>query len=237
MVKNKAVNKLLSAWNMFMRACMRYMYPFYCKKNPIINGITDREYDENIVISLTSFPARMDSIGLTIESLLRQSMKPNRIILWLTKEENPTLEIPNQIKKYIDLGLEVRFSDENLKPHNKSFHTARICSDSIIITADDDILYSEKFVERLYKSYQNSDKKTVICELAHEITIGENKKPRDYDKWNIESIGKTGPSDLLLAKGVGGVLYPRGFFRDIYFDIETIKETCLMADDLWLKFV
>ena len=32
------------------------------------------------------------------------------------------------------------------------------------------------------------------------------------------------------------MLYPPDFFRDGYFDEDTIRRTCLMADDLWLKF-
>ena len=193
---------------------------------------SDSRDSRNIVVSMTSFTKRMSTIEASIQSILRQTMKPDRILIWLAKDENPEQKIPPELEKFMDAGLEVRFSDENLKPHNKSFHTAKLFPDSFIVTVDDDIMYSESLIQRLYETYQKCDPKTVVCEMAHEIVIGENDKPMGYENWNWESIGVKGPSDLLLAKGVGGVLYPPGFFADEYFDIETIKETCLMADDL-----
>lgn len=49
-------------------------------------GITKNKYsDKELIISLTSFPERMKDIKCTLYSLLTQSLKPNKIILWLTE--------------------------------------------------------------------------------------------------------------------------------------------------------
>jgi len=236
MIRNKPLNKVLSVWNRLIRGLMRKIYPFYCKHSQANSGIPRENLtNEKVVISLTSFPKRMNTIGLTLESLLRQSVKADRIILWLTKEEVPDQQIPEALKPYVEKGIEVKFADINLKPHNKSFHTAMEDSDCIIVTVDDEIVYSERMLERLIKKHMEKPD-CVICELAHRIKLKDNQ-PDDYDKWDWEAIGYTGPSDLLLAKGVGGVLYPRGFFAKNYFNIDVIRSCCLMADDLWLKFI
>ena len=237
MQKNRLLNKAAFVWNRFVRFLMRKLYPGYCRRHPVTSGVTEKDYGAPVIISFTSFPARMKTIASTIESIMRQTMKPNKIILWLTEDENPGQKIPAEVQPFLNAGLEVRFSRENLKPHNKSFHTAALYPDSFIITVDDDVLYSESLVKRLFDTYRKSEKKTVVCEMAHEIRIGEDGKPKDYDQCNWESIGISGPSHLLLAKGVSGVLYPPGFFADEYFDLDAIKENCLMADDLWLKFM
>lgn len=236
MLRTQPVERALSVWNKSLLAWLRRFYPDYCRKHPVSRGVTDQKYEKEIVVSLTTFPARYETIGMTLESLLRQTMKPNRILVWLTKEENPEQKIPEAFLPYVEKGVEVCFSDSNLMPHNKSFHTAKLNADRYIITVDDDIVYSEKLIERLYTTYKANDPQTVVCELAHWITLDETGVPQPYDRWDMESKGIAGPSHRLMAKGVGGVLYPPNFFRDGYFDEETIRATCLMADDLWLKF-
>lgn len=42
---------------------------------------------------------------------------------------------------------------------------------------------------------------------------------------------------MLLPVGVGGVLYPGGYFDGIDFDYGAIREVCPTADDLWLKSI
>ena len=48
-----------------------------------------------VIISLTSYPARIDTVHLTIRSILRQTVQADKILLWLSIEEFPN--------KYADL--------------------------------------------------------------------------------------------------------------------------------------
>ena len=237
MVKNRKLNKLFFAWNYLVRAFMQKTYPLFCRLKKCDTGVTNEKYDKEIIVSMTSFPPRIDTIRWTLESIIRQSMKPNRIEIWLSEDEFPGREIPEVLKEYEKKGVEIFFTPLDLKPHKKCFHTAQHNRDSIIITLDDDVLYSEDVVKRLYECYLQSDRHSVICELGHEILLTEDGRPKMYSEWNWEAKGIKGPSNLLMAKGAGGILYPAGFFSDNYFDIETIKDCCLMADDLWLKFI
>ena len=43
------------------------------------------------------------------------------------------------------------------------------------------------------------------------------------------------PSVQLVPIGIGGVLYPPKTMNEKMFDVKSIKELCLKADDLWLK--
>ena len=63
------------------------------------NGTTGD--DKGIIISLTSFPQRMYEIHYTLYSLLTQSVKPAKVILWLGEEQFPNLEkdIPEKVLK------------------------------------------------------------------------------------------------------------------------------------------
>ena len=63
-----------------------------------LSGVSD---DNNIIVSLTSFPQRIYEIHYTIFSLLNQTVKPSKVILWLAKEEFPNLEkdLPDTLLK------------------------------------------------------------------------------------------------------------------------------------------
>ena len=55
--------------------------------------------NEKLIVSLTTYPQRIVDIDVVIFSLINQSIKPDKIILWLTYEEFPNLErdIPNHV--------------------------------------------------------------------------------------------------------------------------------------------
>lgn len=230
---NIGCNKIGSVWNKIISYLLNILFPIYCRMFKIKSGVS--EDDKNIIVSLTSFPERMGKIHLCIESIMRQSLKPNRIILWLVESECNDKKIPESLIELKKKGLEIMFCKENLKPHNKLYHTMKKYSDSIIITVDDDIIYPSNLIEKLYTTYINN-KCCIVCNMAHEITLDKNNKPNPYNLWNGGAIGKGGPSHLLAALGVGGVLYPPRCFDNEYFNKELIKKLSLTADDLWLKF-
>ena len=235
-VRPKLVSKAFGLWNRLISGAAKKLYPSHCEKRKNTVGVCNTNYNDfEVVISLTSFPSRMNTIKWTLESLCRQSMKPNRIELWLCSDEFGNENIPDELTEFVSRGIEVKFTDINLKPHNKSFHSARENPNRLIITVDDDVLYSERLVEKLYAEYLKSDKHTVICEHAHRITFDRMGRVKMYNQWDWDSKGIQGPSMLLMPKGVGGVLYPLGFFGELYFDLDTINRCCLSNDDLWLK--
>lgn len=193
-----------------------------------------RDSEKNIIVSLTSFPKRIDTVWITITTLLNQSVKPNRIILWLSEEEFPMGDksLPEKLKRLRERGLEIRFC-ENLKPHKKYYYSMLENPDSIIITFDDDILYPENVIEVL-EQYHDKFSESIICNRGH-IMIFDNDSIAPYNKWLINPKISEGPRLDVCPTGIGGVLYPpKSLHRDI-FNKNDIIELCLNADDLWLK--
>ena len=57
--------------------------------------------NEEVILSLTSFPLRTGKLWMVLESLLRQTIKPSRIIVWLSKCQFPTEEsVPVSLLNY-----------------------------------------------------------------------------------------------------------------------------------------
>lgn len=193
----------------------------------------------NIIVSLTTYPARISGVWVTISSLLEQTMKPCRVILWLAREQFPDQRIPRRLERLKKRGLEIRFC-EDLRPHKKYFETMREYPDYYIITADDDILYPENHIERLWAGREeHSD--AVICHWSHKIECSmaggdggsQAYQFKPYNDW--PDNGRERPSHATLAVGCNGILYPPGCLGAEAFDRDKIKEYALDTDDLWLK--
>src|SRR5688500_5188057 len=56
-----------------------------------------------LIISLTSYPARFRTLHLSLRCLLTQSIKPDRIVLWIAREDLPLL--PASVRKLAAHGI------------------------------------------------------------------------------------------------------------------------------------
>ena len=209
------------------------LYPLYCKAHPLKKELRK---ESNIIVSLTSYPARINSIQSCIQSILRQTLRPEKIILYLAKSDFPNNQIPQSLIRLTKYGLEINFVEEDLRSYKKFYYAACNYPNKIIITADDDALYPENWVQQLYNVHKEFANK-IVCFRAHMMTLDENRKPKDYSKWIMQSRGHRGPSKYLVATGVGGILYPPNFFKREDLEKKTFMKLAPTADDLWLKAI
>jgi hypothetical protein len=185
------------------------------------------------IVSLTTFPSRIDSVWLTIESILRQEVKPDTLILWLYEGEfNGKASLPKELLEQEKRGLQIKFCQENLMPHKKYFYTMLANPKANVITVDDDILYPSNLLKNLI-AYHHKDEANIICTLSRKINESSFS---DYSTWNY--VLKTTEGLLSnLPIGVGAVLYPPNSLNSEVFNLEVLKDKALRADDLWLKIM
>lgn len=199
-------------------------------------GLNTEARDKKIIISMTSFPARINVVGYAIKSLMNQTIKADRIILWLAEEQFPNFVPSGLLKQLCKKGLEIRFC-EDLKAHKKYYYALKEQrDDELIITYDDDLIYPEDSVERLYNTYFKYPS-CIVCNRAGYCT-GEKGKINPYNTWKIYSdtgVGK--PSSALFPSTGGGTLYPYGSVNSEAFNVEKMKELAFSADDLWMRFM
>ena len=191
-----------------------------------------------VIISLTSYPARIDTVHLTIRSILRQTVQADKILLWLSIEEFPNkyADLP---KSLLLIKEEPQFMicwvDENLKSHKKYYYALQNYRDDIVITVDDDMYYEPAMIETLLKSYK-----------THPTSISARNTHRIYASKDVIAPYCTWSSKLdecedtesmnLCAIGVGGILYPPGCSHTDWFRKEQIYTLAENQDDIWLKF-
>ena len=187
-----------------------------------------------ITASLTSYPARINTVPYAIASILRQTMKPDRIVLWLGKEKFPDEKLPKIFDEIKACGVEIKFR-EDLKPHTKYFYAMKEYPDDIVITFDDDCMYDRDVIEKLYKSYTEHPE-CVSGMTVHRLTFKSDGSIAGYFDWEHGYTGKPGnESHTYLAAGVGSVLYPPEALHEEAFNTEAMKKLCPKADDIWLK--
>ncbi len=194
-----------------------------------------RDGREKITVSLTTIPSRADTVWLSIESIFRQSLPPDRIVLYLSKEQFQGIALPAKLLAQKERGLVIRYTEDDLRSHKKYFYAMKEYPDDLIITVDDDIFYRKNMIALLvnsFKRYPNA----VSCMRAHKILFdGEKIKP--YRQWGYESPGGRTPSGLLLATTGAGTLYPPHCMPAETFECETFRRLCFSADDIWMKIM
>jgi len=209
-----------------------FMPPYFERtKNKQGSGINTEKREETYIVSLTSFPARINDIWITLETILRQSFKPDKIILWLAEDQFPDRILPDRLIRLKERGLTIGFC-EDLKSHKKYYQSLINFPDSNVITLDDD-LYFHKDVLKNVVELHNKFPGIVTTNRAHRITF-EKRMINPYRKW-LHDVTDTLPSHLLVATGGAGTLYPAGVLHKEVLNKDLIKKLCLHADDLWLK--
>lgn len=191
----------------------------------------------DIIVSLTSFPARIKTASITIDTLLRQTMRPRKVILYLAKSQfvDGEKNLPKELLKLKNRGLEIKFCDD-IRSHKKYYYSMQEYLNQIVITTDDDMFYSSHFIEQLYNKhleYPNA----VVCNWGHEIQFDEKGNLKPYLKWKGGVSGHTTPTITLSPVGAEGILYPPQCVDCEIFNKEAIGELIPYADDLWLKMM
>ena len=187
--------------------------------------------EDRLIVSMTSYPARMHDIHYCLYSLFTQSLKPYKIILWLAESQFPNkeLDLPDAVLRFRNNGLTIRWC-EDLKSYKKLIPILKECPDDYIVTVDDDIYYPEHFLENIWmESQMHPD--CIISSRARKIELVDNDIA-DYWDWKIIKNGY-GPAYKILATGAGGILYPPHAFTDMVFDRELYEKLCPSGDDMW----
>lgn len=190
--------------------------------------------NEKVIVSFTSFPARIKKVWIVVECLLRQTIKPDKIILYLSKKQFSTLDVlPKKLLKLQQRGLEIILVEEDIKPHKKYYYALKQYPLDYIITVDDDNFYESDFVEKLLY-YSRVHINCIICNRASKITYTGDCVSK-YNKWKRASSFSIDNGNFFI--GCGGVLYPPESLHPKVLDIKTFSTLCPLTDDIWLNLM
>jgi hypothetical protein len=202
------------------------------------SGVTNEvRLSSPVVISLTAIPARLNTLHIVVESLLNQTMKPDRLVVWLSeydREGRKVLDknnLPSELLGQCKRGLQIEFC-EDLRSYRKLLPVMKLYPDCAIVTADDDTIYPKSWLEVLYEKHLEWPD-CVVCYRGVKIGFDGEGEFRLYKDW--QEYDKVEPSYFLFPQGGEGTIYPVGTFSEEAFDEKIYLNICLTADDVWFK--
>lgn len=206
--------------------------PAYCKAVQKV-GITLKLRKIPIIVSLTSYPARINTLAATISTLLLQTIKPDQVILWLAESQFPHREqnLPRALLRLTRFGLTIKWCND-IRSYKKLIPTLKEYPNAIIVTADDDVFYHPDWLKTLYDSYLEQPR-AVHAHCVRKVYLSPSKDAfASYSFWKHDNtMGRARFSALQI--GVGGVLYPPHCFHPDILDETLFTQLAPNADDLW----
>ena len=194
-----------------------------------------------LIISLTSYPGRIGTLHQVIETLLNQSLKADRIILWLAPEQFPNKEadLPAELLEQTKRGLTIDWYHD-IRSYKKLIPTLKKYPEAAIMTADDDILYPNHLLRDLYLEYWKYRKEKVLVSPSVSrlyMNAGElysiGNATLYLDKGSHCHPEVAAPSVYNKLRGGSGTLYPPGSLGEEVMDEERFMTLAPTSDDIW----
>lgn len=211
--------------------------------NSSTRGVVEQQYikGKDVIVSLTSYGRRIYDVCITVESLFQQTLKPNKIVLWIDKEHFTKDNLPLSLKKQQERGLTIEFC-KDIRSYTKLVPSLRAYPGDLIITVDDDFIYPFDLVERLVASYRQDPEAIHFC-IGTKMGLKADGTPQPYLKWKPlpyiyeqkDTKATFQASALFFPKGYGGILYPPGTLHEDVSREELFSKLCPYADDVWFR--
>ena len=168
-----------------------------------------------IYVSLSTIPPRINDLRKSIDSLLNQTIKPDKIFINIPKkfrrfkEEIKDHQIPN-----FSSIVEVTRCDD-YGPGTKLLGSIdKLNKDSLVILADDDQIYEDFMIEKLSYYY--------------------NKAPQNAYSFYVHPLGNFG-----IGQGADGFAINTNYLGgivDFYNDVVKDYHELFLYDDLWISY-
>ena len=183
-----------------------------------------------LVVTLTSYGRRAaKTVPHVLASLLVQTKRPDRIILWLDDVNFSEDRLPKRLAVMRDrYGIEIRFCAD-LRSYKKLVPTLELCPEDVLVTVDDDLLYKRRLLEKLYAAHLETPDMR-LCPLAHEPVV-EKGVFVPYRRWRHNVMCQSGRRVFPL--GGSGTLYPPHSLHADVTDRELFMQLAPQADDVW----
>lgn len=205
-----------------------------------------------IVVTMTSWIKRIDSVKKVVESIMNNTVKPDRVYLNLSRSEfdSKGVQLPTDLVDYFnsDDRLIINWVDgENTKSMKKVFPILEyLDDDDIIITADDDIIFPIDLIESRMNDFNKFDKKYSITSNKSSIGIFNNMNVASavslYTKRMLKNWDKYVDSDIIGTynddRTYAYILWLSGFLNKpcSKYDVkELLKSYSLNMDDTGLS--
>lgn len=189
---------------------------------------------EKVVVSLTSFPAAIKYAPVAIKSILRGSVLPDKLVLYLTFDQFKGISLPEELislEKEYDI-FEIRDYPNEIRSYRKLIPALRDFPEDVIVTIDDDVYYDSDMLKRLLSLHAKYPD-YIIAHRAKRLKLDKPYKKWSKYRWYDFIFKKDYAALDNLFTGVGGVLYPPGCLKRDMLDEKLFTRIAPTTDDIW----
>ena len=184
-----------------------------------------------VIASLTTYPPRVSKSWLAIETLLRQSVRPERLVLVLNTEEFPSKKLPRRIARQARRGLEILWAHRNGRSHDKLIPVRTAFPQATIVTFDDDKFFPRDLLEKLTEASDRSPGKVIGARGWEVRRTKEDDDIHFGEGWTRATPHSSGRH--LFLPGGNGCLYPYDSLHALVDDLDEALRVAPTADDVW----
>ena len=199
-----------------------------------ISGINEIRRENPIIVSLTSSEENFENLEYTIYSLMRQIIKPDRIILWVSDEYDLS-DLPYNITRFVKNGLEIN-RVKDLKSYTKTIYPLQQYKNAIVVTADETVYYPKDWLLKLYHSFIAAPQ-DIHTHIAHKVkSDSAKKKLLPFADWEKHINNETSEYSNFISEA-GGVLYPPNCFSTEAFRDDIFLKNNISDPSIWFWFM
>lgn len=206
-------------------------YQVFTTLRPVFNGATPHNLNSRLIVSLTSYPPRFNKLFLTLKCLVCQTVKPDEVVLWVTKDD--LSKLPKNVLQLHKKQLIRIKTTLDLGPGKKLIPALSEYKDSFIVTADDDIYYHKDWLIDLIKDFSNQ--KTIIAHRVHKIKY-DSGVIQPYKSWDFDVTTPLAQKNHFLTGGAGALFPPNCFYQEV-INIERYLKCTAKQDDIWIYWM
>jgi len=205
----------------------------------ILETYKTKERLKDVYASMTTYAPRIDHFEYSILSILRGSVLPERILVYVPKgfieklkQKGNSMLSPVYDEGYVRL-IEM---EEDVYCHSKYYYSfMEYGKDKNIVLFDDDVVYYRNWLKQIYEAAMAHPEFNVFAYKTIEVTQKDgNIEP--YDNWVHCNRIRTGNGKLLFAEAFGGVFYRKGSMNGETLNKDAFLDLVPKADDVWLWF-
>ncbi len=189
---------------------------------------------EQVIVSLTSFPAAISFAVQAVKSILEGTVLPDKIVLYLTFSQFGECGIPVELQELVKNNpvFEIRNYEDDIRSYRKLVPALNDFPDAVIVTIDDDVWYDKNMLRvllRLHDIFPDA----ILAHRAKKIKLNAPYRKWKKYRWYHFVFKRIHSSYKNIQTGVGGVLYPPHSLKKEMIDSELFKAIAPTTDDIW----
>lgn len=220
------------------RGAEKYFAEFRADKNGAFEKYSETPHIPELIVSLTSFPARTPTVCKAVETILENTIKPDRIVLYLARPQFPDGKLPKNLTDLMrgNKTVEVRWTDEDIRSYKKLVPALADFPEDFIITVDDDLLYDAGLIKRLLHRHKK-EPDSIVADRTRMVKMKDGKF-LPYKKWKLFKLHRYllfGPRPRFrnMATTGAGTLFPPHSLHPDATRADIFMKLCPTTDDLW----